>query len=139
MYLFKNKINVADLVDLQRQSKKILIYEPNSDLGQLYSSYFKQSNFEVQHCREREILPHNLMIFSPNLLVYSLDLLHETGSKTFYLQGIKQSFPSLTVVTVGYNLDPEALKNLMNCGVSGHINRQLSRPQDLVTVVKMLL
>lgn len=135
-YLIKQKFSIAELVDLDQPRKRILIGEPQGDLGALYRGYLNE-HFDTQHCTDLALLKQELRRFSPQLLIVnSGSLLGLAGLKA---ASLKTEFPSLLIVTIGQNLDSESLKELMATGVCSHINRSLTRPQDVVEVVKALL
>lgn len=136
-YLFKQKLNLSDLVNFKGVQKKVLIYEPQEYLAALYSHYLRLHNFDIKHCPEFGKLKTMITDFCPELLIFNVEA--ETKSKENPSFNFKRHFPGLLVVTIGYNLGSESLKSLMNAGVSSHINRKLSRPQDVAVVVNTLL
>lgn len=134
-YLFKQKLNIGDFSAAQVMRKKILIHEPENYLSQIYVSYFRQQNFDVRRCPDLKHLSDHAKSFSPDLLVCSL----EAGGSGEWLINFKQFFRAVSVVTIGFDTGSDTLKKLMAAGCSGHLNRRLSRPQDLVDIVKTIL
>ncbi len=138
-YVFKNKLNLEDLAGLERQPKKVLIFEPRYYFAVLYRHYLQMNDFEVNYCGDADLLDSHLELFSPHVLIFSVEDCDRNPGKTRYLRQLSQTFPGLWVVTIGNNLQQDTVGQLMAAGVCGHINRVLTRPQDLVTVVKSLL
>lgn len=62
----------------------------------------------------------------------------QTGDVEF-IQRLRLVYPDLPVVTVGYLVSDEIIDALMFAGVVGHINRALSRIQDLRLIIKQTL
>lgn len=137
-YLIRQKFNISDLAAPVVVKNRVLIFSCDDYLSQLYASHLRIFSMDVSHCHEQDFLKDNLNRFSPRLLLADLDSL---GSHYGWLYGLnlKRDFPSLLVVTVGRGLDAAELGELMLAGISSHINRSFSRPQDIATVVKSLL
>lgn len=137
-YIFKQKLRIEDLVDLPARANRVLIHEPEEYLAALYGSYLRAHNLEVNYCQSVSLLSDSVKVFSPHLLIFNLEGDNEQ-SKISWLLNFKENFPSILVVTMGFNTGGETLKQLMPAGLSSHINRRLIRPQDIVDVVRALL
>ncbi len=135
-YLFRQKLYLKDLAGLSAPPKKILISEPESYLSALYGHYLEAHNFDIKHCPRLDQIKAALANFSPHLLLVNAD---SRGVEHLLGADFKSEFPRLLVVTTAYNLNAKNLGLLMNAGATGHINRQLTRPQDVVDIVKALL
>src|SRR5690349_15474859 len=109
-YLFRQKLNISDLTGFSEKRKKILIYEPENYLYALYEHYLRSHNFDIKHCPELSQLKPALNNFSPHLLIFNLDAF---TSGPFKLN-IKESFPELTIITIGHGLENQTLKQLMS-------------------------
>ena len=136
-YIFRQKLNLGELVNHEQEPRKILVFEPEQYLGALYRHYLLEHNFDVKHCPELDRIKAALFDFSPHVLVFNAEWPGSEGNRE--IMSIKRNFPELVVVSTGYNIGNEDLKLLMQAGVSSHINRRLSRPQDLVEIVKAVL
>ncbi len=137
-YLFKQKLLIGDLVDLELRPKRVLIHEPEEYLSALYGSYLRAHNFEVAHCPNLNLLIQTSADFLPDVLIFNLEA-GQAKVLVAWLSKFSRSFPNISVITTGFNTDAEVLKNLMPTGLISHINRRLSKPQDIVEVVKALL
>lgn len=134
-YMFKQKLSLEELVNLPKAGRRVLVYEPNEYLGALYRHYLRAHNFDVRHCPDLALLKQALAVFGPNLLVFSADDLRpERAIKDFSAE-----FPGLKIITTAYNLNHEAVGELLAAGVLSHINRRFSRPQDLVVLAGSLI
>ena len=138
-YLFKQKFNVADLAKIPERKNRVLIFGSDVYLCQLYISHLRMSSLDARHCAGAELLGRALADFFPCLLVVDLDSLGGFGESRLRWLNFKRDFPSLLVVTISRNLDAQSVGKLMSAGVSSHINRNFSRPQDVAEVVKVLL
>jgi hypothetical protein len=138
-YIFKQKLNISDLANLKQRPKRIIIYEPEEYLSALYSHYLKEHNFDVKHCPDLKLLKTLMAAFMPQMLVYSIEGAENQEAKLSRLFQLKKEFPNTLVITTGFNADSEILKLLLKGGIASHINRKLSRPQDLGIIVKSIL
>ena len=135
-YLFKEKFNIADLVDTQTQVRRVVICEPEEYLASLYGHYLSQHNFDIKHCPQIDGLKELLFSFSPRLLVLNI----EAGNlQRGLVLNLLRQFPNIGVITMGYNTGGDVVKELMDAGICGHVDRRLSRPKDLLYIVKAVL
>jgi hypothetical protein len=134
-YIFKQKLQISDLANLERPLFRVLIYEPEEYLGGLYEHYMKNHNFDIRHCVSLHEINYCLQSFEPELLVYNTD------SDKDFSRGrmVFKNYPSLKIITTAYNISHEDARGLMALGVLSHINRRFSRPSDLATLAKTLL
>jgi hypothetical protein len=138
-YLFRQKFKVDDLANLTAEKIPVLIFSADSFLAQIYAAYLRAHNLEVKHCQDELMLKDSLLRFAPRLLLADANFFSSIGGNWLGPINIKRDFPSLLVVTVGRGLGAESLAKLMRAGVSSHVDRRFSRPQDLAVVVKTLL
>ena len=137
-YIFKQKLDLRELAALEKAQKRILLYQPQAYLGALYSHYLKFHNFDVKHCQDIASLKEHVHNFMPEVLFYSIEDASPLSALSS-LKSLKKNLPTTLVVTTGFNTDAETLKQLLSAGVSSHINRCHSRPEDIVTITKTLL
>ena len=139
-YLFRQKLNISELVDLAQAPKRILIHEPEEYLSALYAHYLRAHNFDVKHCPNWDKISAMVKSFRPQVFIFSADaLVPHTNVKIWgLLSGLVSDFPNLKLISTGLG-NSSPLKELMAAGVLGHINRKLSRPQDLAIIVKSIL
>ena len=137
-YLFKEKFQIEELVAQTGQLKKILIAEAENYLSALYASHFARQKFQVMACQDLEQLLRQVGDFQPHLLVVNPGLFQNDQHVRTMLSRVRALSPSLLVVSIGNNVPLDIIKQLMTCGVSSHLERHLTRPQDLVVVVRTL-
>jgi DNA-binding response OmpR family regulator len=138
-YIFKQKLDIRELVDLPVKPRKILIAEPEEFLLALYAYHLSNSDYFVKPCRELLALEEAAESFVPHLLVINASLLGSKGAPGHFLGRLRRLNPSMQVVTVGQNTEPQELKFLMAAGSNAHIDRRHTRPEDITAIVKALL
>ncbi len=138
-YLFKQKLTLGELVDISLPIHRILLHEPEEYLAGLYRHHLTKHNFQVEHCPSVNLLNAHILNFKPTLLVFSVDESDNVKTSANWLLHIKKQNPEIFIITTGLNTNSEILKTLLNVGVSSHINRRLSRPQDLVILAQTIL
>jgi hypothetical protein len=134
-YLFRQKLNIEEITGIAQLRRKVLIYEPEEYLAALYMHYLRSHNFDIKDCPDLVQIKEHIASFNPELLVFSTDFQTAFSSAS----SLSQSFPSLKIVTTGYNTDNERVSQFMGLGVLSHLNRRFSRPEDLSTIIKTLL
>ncbi len=138
-YLFKNRFSIAELASIDSAVQRIVLAEPEEYLRELYAQLLANNNFRIFHSSGSAALENEIRQFSPHLLIISSNFAGADSQLPPVLKKLKYGFPNLPVVTLGYNLDNEQLKALMSAGISSHIDRRLTRPADVVMVVKTIL
>ena len=138
-YLFRQKLNIEELSEPLYREKRILIYEPEYYLSALYGHYLRSQNFDIKPCLDLSQVRQAIFVFSPQLLIFSVDAFGSWLKLKPILQGLVADFPNLNVVSTGYDLNSDSIKELMEVGLAGHINRRLSRPKDLAVLAQALL
>ncbi len=131
-YLFRQKFNITDLIN-PAASKKVLIFEPEEYLAGVYELYLKE-HFLVSHTRSLDAVRPAVDVFKPHVLVFNID--GDLAIK--FLLNLKPDFPQLLLVSTSF-AGGERVKELMQLGVLGHINRRFSRPSDLAVIVKSII
>ena len=139
MYLFKQKLNLADLAGLTILPKRILIYEPETYLAALYAHYLRLHNFDIKHCPDLRGIHQLILSFQPHLLIFCADDHKIAAEFPGLVLSLSRRFPDLHFLATGYNLSHQGIKELMSAGVQSHLNRRLCRPQDIVHIVETLL
>jgi DNA-binding NtrC family response regulator len=138
-YIFRQKLNLTELTGEEFSPKRVLIFEPEEYLAGIYSDYLTAQNFQVQQRQDLYELHEVLIKFVPHVLIFNAEFLPNHSKNQAWLLSVKKAYPQLHLVTTGYNLNSESVGQLMTAGVSSHINRRLSRPQDLAIIVKSIL
>ena len=138
-YVFQEKFNIYDLIALESQPHRVAILEPEQYLAKLYEKYLRAQGFEVIRCTERNLLHGFLSATSPRILLLNPGSFEKTKIAIAAIGQALLAFPELLIVTIGYDTPAEELKELMSAGIASHINRKLSKPADVVYIIKTLL
>jgi CheY-like chemotaxis protein len=139
-YLFKQKFTLADLgLAAPASSRLVLLAEPEAALRSIYLRHLADHGLAVSCCHEVErLLPH-VTGHRPHLLILSLGLFPCLPDAAEFLDGIRRRFTAMPVVTVGFDIGGEGLRQLMQAGISSHLDRRFSRPADLAAIAKTIL
>jgi hypothetical protein len=138
-YLFKQQFNINDLVVLKEKTSSVVIVEPDIYLAKLAELHLTAGGFMVYCSNSHLQLEQILQGFAPRALLINPDSYDSLHQAAVNIAQINKSFPYVSIVTITHNLEAEALKELMAAGLAGHINRKLSRPGDVVTIIKSLI
>ena len=138
-YMFRQKLRLQDLAGIKVAPKKVMIFEPDEYLSALYGRYLSLHEFEVRHCRDLENLSLGLTEFLPHLMVFNAETGPDFLRHKLWLKDCKNKYPELLIITTAFNAGSQHVSELMSAGVLSHINRNFSKPHDLVYVVKALL
>ncbi len=134
-YIQKQTFNIEELVPIDTLAHVIAISEPEQYLAKLYEKYLQPYSFEVIHCYQGELLAMFVERHNPKVLLLSTDNPEIHGM----IEVLRQRNPHLLLVTIAYNAGAEDIRKFMSLGASSHINRMLSRPQDVADIIKGLV
>lgn len=138
-YLFKEKL-VFDPVAFSGQVVPVsLVYvvEPEESLLDLYCKYLLKEKFAVKGFRNLDMLvvPKRSEP-EPDVAVVSSQLLRQPQ----FANVRRNIFPEkIKIISIGSAPGQDFVSSLMSMGVSSHLERRLSRPGDLVEIVRALL
>lgn len=132
-YIFREHFIFTPMENPITTIRRTLIFEPQFELAQLYAKYLTQQNMEVHICQPEDDLQELVVLVRPHLLVYNIDRGYG------FLGQLKYIHPALVLITVADEVDEKVLDSLMALGVSGHINRKLSRPRDVAELAAQTL
>ena len=138
-YLFRQKL-VFDPVAFSGQSLPVsLVYvvEPEEALLDLYCKYLLKEKFAVKGFRGLDMLvvPKHPEP-EPDVAVVNSHLLRHPE----FTRVREKVFPEkIKIISIGSAPGQDFVQSLMSMGVSSHLERRLSRPGDLVEIVRALL
>ena len=139
-YIFAQKLNMKNVrSDFEYPPKLVAIFEPEEYLRALYEKKFRAHNFLVQQISGTKQLLGLLDLLTPDLLIINSQFSADHRLVISFLKQLHVKFPSLPKVSLGKDLPAEHLKQLMSYGVVSHVERRLSRPNDLVAIAKTIL
>lgn len=129
-YLFKQKIILSPAAP----ASLVFVVEPEEYLLDLYCRYLLTGEFLVKGFKALDALDAN-HVPAPDVVVINTRFLQQPDFPKFRAS----LFPApVKIISVGMVQDQDFVHNLMSLGVSGHLERRLSRPQDLVEIVKAI-
>lgn len=134
-YLTKQKFNISDLAPVVKHAPRVLLVVSEDYLREIYLRHLLRSNFEVNAAAFGDFLSIAKHLERADSLVMELKN-SQAEDRVEFLKLLALRFPSMPVVTVGLGLNEHVLKTIMALGVASHLDRQFSRPGDLVQVLK---
>jgi hypothetical protein len=113
---------------------RMVIAEADPELRSLYATGFRAEALDViEHHQMRDIaqiVEHNnahALVFNPALASHKAVISE--------IEAVRKVAPATAIVTVGEQVTEMLQRELMRLGVLAHIERQFSRPQDVLVVV----
>jgi response regulator of citrate/malate metabolism len=138
-YLIKNKFNIEQLVDLQKNLWKVFLLEPELYLLNLYQSYLHTHEFFVEPAQSVDGIERRLKRFQPHLLILNAVFFEKEKQLHKIINNLKAESINFQIISFGAGLSQEQLKNVMSAGVVSHIDRRFSRPIDIIHIAKSIL
>lgn len=135
-YMFYNHYYIEPMI-VKNSQKIILLAEPEAESRALYTKHLIGANMLVEICEDLSELTQKLISSEPDLLIVNPG--SNPARSLVFLQNVKKTQPSLSIITIGYGTPEEYLDRFMEIGVSCHINRNLTRPQDVVVAAQQVL
>jgi DNA-binding NtrC family response regulator len=137
-YYIKQKFDIKEILNSPAMQKKVFLHEPDYFARRLYEKTLNEAGYSVDSSESLAELLHKIAVFNPHLLILSFSG-EELKLFLNILSQIRNYYQHLPVLTVGNGLAQEILAEIMNIGVASHIERSLSRPADLVLIVKNII
>lgn len=114
---------------------RVIICSDEPTLGALYGPYLSEIPLHVvAHSSFADLLSVALQ-HKPDVV---LGCITDPESHVTVLQKVKMALPAVHVVTTGLSLDESAMRRLLGLGLSGHVDRMLSRPRDVSVMIEQL-
>ena len=139
VYIVKQKFNILELSPSAKISKRVLLVEPEYYVREVYLRHLAENGFEASHSPDIKEALVILKFLQPDVAVLSP---HSESSFANFIYGLslmRKLHPGLPMVTVGSTLPVEVLSAILELGVAGHLEKQLSRPSDIITVIRTVL
>lgn len=115
----------------------VLLVEPEPENRSFYSQQLSGVNMNVVTCDTLNAMEEFAKTTNPDVVIVNPSGNVAMGINLVRL--LKQSFPSLPVVTMSLTMREDHLDAIMQSGVSLHINRGLTRPRDLLLALEQVL
>jgi AmiR/NasT family two-component response regulator len=138
-YFSTQSISLADVLSEGSPSFRILLAEPEDELYGIYAIHLREHRFLVHRSAQLMTVPQFVTELQPDLVIMSLHFPEGHGVILETMHSMRQRSPGLHMVSVGTVTDPSLLKTLTGFGVSGHVDRALSRPRDIALIAKTVL
>lgn len=138
-YLLKQKFKISELVPNLSPARRILLVEPEYYVKHVYLKHLKEHGYEPFH--SANLSDALLILKNMNADAAILNPHAEDEYKNFIsrLSVLRNLYPSLPVITVGQSLPVSILSEIMALGVISHLEKRLTRPGDIITVIKTIL
>ena len=138
-YIEKQKFNVHELAASRLRPIAVAIIEPDEYLAALYARYISAAHLQTHMRHDVDGIHGFIKTIQPHIIIINPNI--QPSPKIFIsiLNTIRENFPAILLVTIGLSSDSEAIKDYMDSGISSHINRAHTRPQDVVVIIKSLL
>ncbi len=137
-YLLKQKFNISELAPQTQAPKKIMLIEPEYYLRVMLKKLLETEQFVVASAEKISESKVILEFFEPDIAVISP---HSENNFQVFLLGLanlRNDYHALPILTIGNRLPMEVMKNIMDLGVVSHLERALTRPHDIATIIKTL-
>ena len=135
-YIFYNYYYIEPMI-FSRTNKTILLAEPEPEARAVYRKHLAGPDVTVRICDDLSKLLEHLALLEPDLLIINPG--KNPARSLAFLQSIKNTQPALRIITLGYGTPDDYLDRFMQIGVSYHINRHLTRPQDVAIAAQQVL
>jgi DNA-binding response OmpR family regulator len=138
-YILKQKFNIADLVEKLQQPKHVLVIEPEYYLRHLYLGHLSRHGFNSSAAGDFNEGLNMILTIRPDAALIALS---SEEDYDYLLKGIthmRRVLPEIPMVTLGQSLSSQVLSRLMSLGVSSHLEKSLTRPNDIIEVIKIVL
>lgn len=115
----------------------VFVFEPEEYLLDLYCKYLLQEKYAVKGFRglDMGVKPKGETM-EPDVAIINTQFLQQPNFGIFR----SQALPDRTkIISIGSGIDAKFVGSLMSLGVSSHLERRLSRPGDLVEIVRALI
>jgi hypothetical protein len=115
----------------------VFVFEPEEYLLDLYCKYLLQEKYAVKGFRDLDMaVSLKGEAAEPDVAVINTGFLQQPNFRVFR----SRTLPDRTkIISIGSGVDAKFVGNLMSLGVSSHLERRLSRPGDLVEIVRALI
>ena len=138
-YVFKEKFQLADLANVSRVAKCVVLLETDSILRDIYKTEFGLLGLDSVFCENQFEVDSVVKRHNPHLFICNTDIFKNESELIELLKYIKKIYHYLPLLTYSLRTSPDLLSKLLNCGVSSHLDRKFSRPRDLLDIVRAVL
>jgi DNA-binding NtrC family response regulator len=134
-YVFQQQFNIGMVA---ASPVLAVIIDPEAEISTLYSRHLENAGVvsAIFHSFNDSTFAH-IIEHHPHVLIINQELLNTGGFMS--LERLRSLHPEMVLITVGEHVTEEVMDRLMELGVSCHINRVYTKPEDIsVTVLELL-
>lgn len=137
-YLLKQKFNITELAPAQAV-KHVMLVEPEYYAREVYLKHLSENGYGSSYSTNIPAALVILQAFRPDAIILSPHSEKTFENFIYGLSAIRRIHPQMPMVTVGNSLPVNVLSEIMSLGVVGHLEKKLTRPGDIIAVIKTVL
>ncbi len=116
---------------------KVLMFDAKPENIALYSRHFQEAQINLIISERLEELVKHALEALPDVVIINPDNYHNDSFKQIAFVKIK--FPQLPIITIGESIRDDSLDVIMQLGVACYLDKNLTRPQDLLVAIEQTL
>lgn len=133
-YITKKKFSFRDDPYYKLHGVQVALVEPDVESNALYGQRLTAANMEVESFASLDELLSKLAQSQYHVIVVS------PQPKEFpVLAEVKSTVPDTPIITISRQMSESQLDGIMKLGVDAHINRDLTRPRDLLVTIQQVI
>ncbi len=138
-YIYRQKFDLRELIsDSIKPAQRILFIEVDDILYRIYCQHFNPEGYEL-HRASVDSLHKKVKELEPVIIFVNIDIWSLKGNMVGIIESAINNFPHIPFISVARHLDGELLRDLMDAGITSHVDRDLTTPRDLVIIAKNVL
>lgn len=137
MFHLSQKLFVPSVGVVDADRKIILVADHQPEMSKIYANLFENLECLAHTCHEIHKLESELANLEPHVLILNITTFADQAIKR--VKSMRSSYPEMVMVTLSDSGNDVELHRLMELGVVGHLNKQLTRPRDVLLLVKHVL
>ncbi|MEZ4180645.1 MAG: hypothetical protein R3B41_04025 [Candidatus Doudnabacteria bacterium] len=133
-YLIKKTYSLSNQPFAKLYGTSMALVEPDAESRALYSQKLKEVNVNVE---AYSLLEDLLAAMQENQ--FHVVILSPKNKDLPILERMREQWPHIPLVTISKMMSEEDLDGIMKIGVAMHVNRDLTRPRDLLVALEQVL
>lgn len=126
-----NKLNLGKTK--RTATKTIVIIDDEIERAGIYAGLFKEPNFIVKICKIHDQMADLIIESQPDILIYHI--LSEKVDPLKIFTQIRKELPAIKIITHSHGASKFEMELLLESGISGHLDRHSTHPNDLRELV----
>lgn len=136
-YIQKQKYSFTNHPYRSILGAKVLMFDDQPENIALYSRHFQDAKIELIIAEKIEELVKHALEVVPDVIVINPTNYHDDSYKQIAF--IKIKLPHLPIITIGESIRDDSLDVIMQLGVSFYLDKNLTRPRDLLIAIEQTL